>query len=359
MRSFLKQVGDLSKEVVDKRFAEFQEQPEMISKLDEIFEIYKSFQEIFSKSFKEYADSEYSEIRDLSDKKIKTNQGIAFVKQLFKQLDESGETNIIKNISLELSKSGLKNFTLNDIIDVNLYDYLIKNNIIGVEHLTEDEKRTTAEILSTYDQLPISELNSDMILKIINSVNQNDTIVNKVIINPDKISGNINLQLEALLTFIENEPKIDNELFTLIHDNIKHEYLNKTNSLKSVSLDLQDHYTELMKEANFIKEDLLNPESPNSLEYIELVLNSPVVDDATKQEYEKTKIETIAKLKQIEKVVSSNLDFSKMVDELNNSGINYKDVFLQKLKEIEEFIKLAENSELSKRSWRSISFITN
>lgn len=245
--------GDISKELIDEKFKEFQDQPELVNKLDEIFDIYKSYQEIFSKSIKDYTESEYADIRKDSKQNILNNYAIGALKTALKDPELIDNANWIKTVSSELHKSGLKNFTLVDVIQGDLFDYLVKNNIIAVNHLTPEEQEKVKMVMDNYANSPIEEYNSDFIGKIVESINTDETLLNKIIYNPGNVQDNFNLQEEALLNFIEQQPKIDKELYNIINNRLIQKKDNKVKYFAKMANSLESTINEMVD--NYIKDE--------------------------------------------------------------------------------------------------------
>jgi len=208
----------LTKESLTKEFDLFMKDPNLMNKLDVMFDMYSKSQETFSKSFKEYADGAYKDVREKSDE-IRNRQILKVVTDTLKTNPDS-----IKEFSRGLDESDLKNFTLNDMIKTDTFNYLVDNKIIDVSEFTPEEISELESKFKYIDAMPFTQINQKFVSSVVaelNTINADPTTGNGKLI---KISGKIDvtdIPLKVTLDFLNSQDKIDNELFLEVESKIK------------------------------------------------------------------------------------------------------------------------------------------
>lgn len=180
----------LSKERVNTEYNDFVAKKNTTDYLDIKVAAYKGLQEVFSPILKEYSDSTYLDVRKRVLMKIVNSAG-------FLKLGETVKTqegkNFLKEITDVAKQSGLNNITLENMFNTKLSDYLVRNKLLDFseyDNIANEEDRTTGiaktkEIIDRLgSNLPLQELNTETISKIMEKVNtQMDSIVKGE--NPD------------------------------------------------------------------------------------------------------------------------------------------------------------------------------
>jgi len=145
----------VTKKSVTTNFDEYIKNPDIVSNLDTILGAYKNAQGIFSNTIKEYAESKYKDVRSAAFKNLYNLTGQFDLVENFK-----ANNGAFREISKSAANNNLKNFSVNDMFDYDINEYLGKEGLIDNSIVIDPANDPIAEKYKTFvQQIPMQEMN--------------------------------------------------------------------------------------------------------------------------------------------------------------------------------------------------------
>lgn len=312
----LPETGILSKESVSKEFDEYKKDPNIVKNLNIALAGFKEMQKLFSPTIENYTTSKYKDIRRKVFKTL-LNSGENF--SLYEELskDVKSDDSMAKQISNAAEKGGDNNFTLTDIIGVNIFESL--KNDLDLSKFTPEETQLIEQLFQEINlkSTPLQTLSVDTLKNLVNLVNEKlqkhfESLGQEIkLIETDNIKSGIYNNLLVSYLLENSDLEVDNEILIKVKDQLTKNFNTDllydidTEMLFGIGGDLNlnsieglELTPELLKELNIFSSKGFEQEFKNQIDsgnsYIQALENTiNKRNDLSKQIYESYKNSSI------------------------------------------------------------------